>query len=348
LNRWGVILAGGIGSRFWPLSTSSRPKQLLPLIDDKPLLVNTVARLEPIIPPEKILILTTATLRDAVAASVPRVPSGNIIVEPRPIGTAGALAWAAREIERRDGSEAVMICVHADWAIEDDNAYRDTLISGERVAVMEGALVTVGIVPTRPDPGFGYIHPGDRTESGAMAVRRFVEKPTRERAEWMLHEGYLWNSGIFIWRVGDFLSEIRAVTPEVSPALDAARNGGEDAPSRFFTAVTPVSVDVGVLERSGRVRVLAGDFGWDDVGTWGALRRVKPEDESGNVSSGSVHAVESLGNVVHAENGTVVLYGVNDLVVVTRDGLTLVTTTDRSSDLKTLLESLPAELRELQ
>lgn len=348
MNRWGVILAGGIGSRFWPLSTTSRPKQLLPLIDDKPLLVNTLARLEPIIPPERTLILTTEALRNAVAAAAPRIPSGNIIAEPRPIGTAGALAWASREIERRDGGDAVMISVHADWAIEDDNAYRETLIAGERVAVMEGALVTVGIVPTRPDPGFGYIHPGDKTGSGAMSVRRFVEKPTRERAEWMLHEGYLWNSGIFIWRVGDFLSEIRAVTPEVAAALDATQQAGETAASRFFTAVTPISVDVGVLERSGRVRVLAGDFGWDDVGTWGALRRVKPEDESGNVSSGSVHAVESLGNVVHAAAGTVVLYGVNDLVVVTRDGLTLVTTTDRSSDLKTLLQSLPAELREAE
>jgi mannose-1-phosphate guanylyltransferase len=122
----------------------------------------------------------------------------------------------------------------------------------------------------------------------------------------------------------------------------------ETSIDRYFAAVTPISVDVGVLERSDRVRVLPGDFGWDDVGTWGALRRVKPEDESGNVSSGSVQAVESVGNVVHAENGSVVLYGVNDLVVVTRDGITLVTTTDRSTDLKTLLDQLPEDLRELQ
>jgi mannose-1-phosphate guanylyltransferase len=117
---------------------------------------------------------------------------------------------------------------------------------------------------------------------------------------------------------------------------------------RYYDAVTPISVDVGVLERSGRVRVVAGDFGWDDVGTWGALRRVKAEDESGNVSAGIVHAVESVGNVVYADNGAVVLYGVNDLVVVTRDGLTLVTTTEKSADLKALLDSLPEELRELK
>jgi mannose-1-phosphate guanylyltransferase len=356
LNRWGVVLAGGIGSRFWPLTSPIRPKQLLCLVDDQPLLTNTVARLEPIIPPDRILVLTTAALRDGVRSAVPRVPVENIIVEPRPVGTAGALAWAAREIERRSGGDAVMISVHADWAIGDENAYRDTLIAAERIATIEGALVTVGVVPTRADPGFGYIQPGPPTETGALEVRRFVEKPTRDRAEWMLHEGYLWNSGIFVWRVRDFLAEIRAVTPEVAPALDEARsdsatraNGGSGAgeagaAARYFASVTPVSVDVGVLERSGRVRVLPGDFGWDDVGTWGALRRVKPEDDTGNVAAGAVHAVESVGNVVYADEGAIVLYGVNDLVVVTRAGLTLVTTTEKSADLKALLDSLPPEL----
>jgi mannose-1-phosphate guanylyltransferase len=343
LNRWGVILAGGVGSRFWPLSTPTRPKQLLPLVNDQSLLANTVARLEPIIPPERTLILTTEALRDGVRKTLPRVPAENIIVEPRPVGTAGALAWAAREIERRADGDAVMISVHSDWAIGDDDRYRDTLVAASRVATIEGALVTVGVVPTRPDPGFGYIQPGAPTESGAFEVKRFVEKPTRDRAEWMLHEGYLWNSGIFVWRVRDFLAEIRAVTPEVSVALDSTT-----VAERYYEGVTPISVDVGVLERSGRVRVLAGDFGWDDVGTWGALRRVKPEDESGNVSTGIVHAVESVGNVVHADEGAVVLYGVKDLVVVTCDGMTLVTTTEKSADLKALLDSLPEELRDLK
>jgi mannose-1-phosphate guanylyltransferase len=315
-------------------------------VDSDSLLANTLRRLSRIIPAEQTLVLTTGSLREAIGAAAPDVPANNVIVEPRPVGTAGALAWAAVEIERRDGEDAVMICVHSDWAIGDDNAFRESLLSAERVAIEEHALVTVGIVPTRADPGFGYIQPGDATESGAMEVRRFVEKPTRERAEWMLHQGYLWNSGIFVWRVGDFLDEIRALTPEVSRALAHAGDGG-DASDRFFAEVTPVSVDVGVLERSSKVRVLPGDFGWDDVGTWGALRRVKPEDETGNVSSGNVYAVDAVGNVVHAEGGTVVLYGVSDLVVVTKAGITLVTTADRSADLKALVDSLPEELKEL-
>jgi len=348
MTRWAVVLAGGVGSRFWPLSTPDRPKQLLPLVNDDSLLANTLTRLEPIIPAERTLILTTESLGEAVAAAVPGIPRENIIGEPRPIGTAGALAWAARVIQTREGDDAVMICVHADWAIGDDNAFRDALLAAERVATIESALVTVGIVPTRADPGLGYIEPGAATDAGALDVKRFVEKPTRERAEWMLHERYLWNSGIFVWKVGDFLEEIRALTPEVSKALDArpsdgATLGGAD---EYFAAVTPISVDVGVLERSARVRVVPGDFGWDDVGTWAALRRVKPENGSGNVTAGNVHAVESLGNVVHAGDGTVVLYGVSDLVVVTSAGITLVTTAERSQDLKALLDSLPKNVRE--
>jgi mannose-1-phosphate guanylyltransferase len=345
MDRWVVILAGGVGSRFWPLSTPARPKQLLPLVNDRPLLVNTVSRLAEIVPPERTLILTNASLAGPIGESVPDIPAANIVAEPKPAGTAAALAWAAREIEVRTGPDSTMICVHADWAIQDDRGFRAALLSAERVAKEEQALVTVGIVPTRPDPGFGYIQPGEKTDSGALEVKRFVEKPDKATAEWMVHEGYLWNSGIFAWRVGDFLSEVRAHTPEVSKALATAAPAGLEA---FFSAVEPISVDNGVLERSAKVRVVPGDFGWDDVGTWAALRRVKPEDAEGNVASGRAFALESSGNVVHAEGNAVVLYGVSDLVVVTRGGLTLVTTTDRAADLKTLIDKLPPDLRDIQ
>ena len=343
MTRWAVILAGGVGSRFWPLSTPDRPKQLLPLVNDKPLLVNTVERLSELVPASHVLILTNASLADAIAGAVPSVPRENIIAEPKPAGTAAALTWAALEIQKRSGADSTMICVHADWAIADDEGFRKALAAAERVALEESALVTVGIVPTRPDPGFGYIQPGEATESGARKVTRFVEKPDRSRAEEMLHAGYLWNSGIFAWRVGDFLEEIAAHTAEIFKALPRASEGL----AQFFDAVVPVSIDVGLLERSKRVRVVPGDFGWDDVGTWGALRRVKPEDESGNVVSGDVYSLEARGNVVHAEGGAVVLYDVSDLVIVSRGNLTLVTTSERSSDLKTLIGSLPRHLREL-
>jgi mannose-1-phosphate guanylyltransferase len=327
------------------LSTPKRPKQLLPLVSDEPLLAGALARLEPIISSQHTLILTNRILVDPIARIAPQVPRENILAEPRAGGTAAALAWAASEIERRSGPASRMISVHADWAIGDDNAFRDTLLAAERIAIAERALVTVGVIPTRPDPGLGYIEPGRETENGAREVRRFIEKPTRERAEWMVHEGYLWNSGIFAWVVEDFLSEVRALTPEIAPAL-AAHSGRASDIDAFFNAVTPVSVDVGVLERTKRIRVIPGDFGWDDIGTWASLRRAKPEDTSGNVAAGRVHAVKSRGNVVHAEDSAVVLYGVTDLVVVTSNGLTLVTTTDRATDLKSLIDSLPPELRQ--
>lgn len=343
MTRWAVILAGGVGSRFWPLSTPDRPKQLLPLVNDESLLLNTFRRLGDIVPVERTLVLTNASLAGAISAAVPSLPRDNVVAEPKPAGTAAALAWAAREIERRSGPESTMLCVHADWAVADDSGFRAALLAAEEIAISEDALVTVGIVPTRPDPGFGYIQPGEPAGTNARAVTRFVEKPDRSRAESMVHDGYLWNSGIFVWRVGYFLSQVRAHTPEVSVALDAHAERGLDA---FFAAVKPVSVDVGVLERSDTVRVVPADFGWDDVGTWGALRRVKPEDKSGNVTSGDVFALDAKGNVVHAEASSVVLYGVFDLVVVTRGGLTLVTTTDRSADLKNLVDSLPPHLRD--
>ncbi|HUF27532.1 MAG TPA: sugar phosphate nucleotidyltransferase [Gemmatimonadaceae bacterium] len=342
MSRWAVVLAGGIGSRFWPLSTPDRPKQLLPLIDRKPLLANTLDRLRPLVPADRTLILTNASLRLAVSEVAADVPRNNVIAEPRPAGTAAALTWAAVEIERRAGSDAVMMCVHADWAIADDEAFRSTLSAAADAAARHRSLVTVGIVPARPDPGFGYVQPGATVEGELRRVARFVEKPDQISAGRMVGEGYLWNSGIFVWRVGDFLDEVRALTPEVAPALDGA--GGDL--EAFFARARSVSVDVGVLERSKRVLVLPGRFGWDDVGTWGALRRVRKLDEAGNAVSGDVHTLEAQGNVVHAEGSTVVLYGVSDLVVVAKGGLTLVTTVDRAADLKTLVEALPAAVRE--
>ena len=339
---WVVVLAGGVGSRFWPLSTPQRPKQLLPLVTERPLLVDAVARLRPLAPDSQILILTNAALVEPIARLLPEIPRENLIAEPKPSGTAAALAWAAARIRDRGGDDAVMISVHADWSVADAEGFRRTLRAAAAAAATHESLLTVGVVPSRPDPGFGYIQPGGEVASGVRRVARFVEKPDRARAEAMCRDGYLWNSGIFVWRVGDFLEELQRHTPEVAPALEAHPR---DIVA-FFGAVRVVSVDVGVLERSSRVMVIAGDFGWDDVGTWGALRRVRAHDQNGNATSGRVVAVDARANVVHAEGSDVVLYGVTDLVVVVRDGLVLVTTVDRSSDLKRLIDSLPAPLRD--
>jgi mannose-1-phosphate guanylyltransferase len=347
LSRWAVILAGGVGSRFWPLSTPKRPKQLLPLITDAPLLADTVARLAAIVPAVRTLVVTNTSLAAAVRALLPQLPAENIIAEPRAAGTAPALAWAAVTVARRGHAQDVMLCVHADWAIGDDAEFRATLARAAAVAEREQSLVTVGIVPTRPDPGFGYIEPGAPLDTskaeGARRVARFAEKPNRETAARMVADGFLWNSGIFVWRASDFLAEVRAHSPEVAPSLPLAEANDIAA---FFAQVKPISVDEGVLERSARVLVLPGDFGWDDVGTWAALHRVRARDDAGNATFGDVHSVHAANNVVHADAGSVVLYGVSDLVVVTRDGLTLVTTKERAAELKLLLDVLPPHVRD--
>jgi mannose-1-phosphate guanylyltransferase len=366
MTRWNVVLAGGVGSRFWPLSTPERPKQLLPLISSAPMLSDTLDRMSTLAPLERTLVLTNAGLKDAILHLQPGLPGENVIAEPRPAGTCAALAWAARVIEQRSGKDAVMICAHADWAIADVQGFRDTLSAAGELAERERALVTVGIVPSRPDPGFGYIQPGEplsvspsdrqsgpRSDGnrhgddhaalhGASRVKRFVEKPDRARAAEMVEAGYLWNSGIFAWRAGDLLDEIRKHTPEVQHALDSAGNDLQ----KFFAETKSIAIDVGVLERSDRVLVIPGNFGWDDVGTWAALHRVRARDTDDNAVFGRAHALRATGNVVHAEHGIVVLYGVHDLVVVAQDGLVMVTSKESAADLKALLDSLPPDLRD--
>jgi mannose-1-phosphate guanylyltransferase len=344
-GAWCVILAGGVGSRFWPVSTANRPKQLLPLASEQPLLRDALDRMAPLSEPSATLILTNASLVDAIHALSPEIPASNLIAEPRPAGTAAALTWAAAQIERASGRDAIMLSIHADWAVADADGFRAALTRAAGIAATTHSLVTVGVVPSRPDPGYGYIRPGEEIpgSSGARRVAQFVEKPDAERARAMVQDGFLWNSGIFVWRVGDFLDEVRKHCREVAPALEHHSDNLE----RFFSAVqNPIAVDVGVLERSDRVVVIPGEFGWDDVGTWSALSRVRSADDRGNVLAGTVHAVQASNNVVHAEGNEVVLYGVSDLVVVTHGGLTLVTTTQHASDLKQLLTALPARVRD--
>ena len=199
MSVWAAILAGGSGTRFWPLSTPERPKQLLPLAGDRPLLAQAVARLRGLVPPERILILTGPFLVDQVAALVPEVPRANVFAEPRAASTAPALVWAAHRIGKADPG-AQMVSLHADWAIEDDHAFRAAATQALGVAREHDVLVTVGVKPTRNETGYGYIVPGKPLGS-ARAVRRFVEKPTAGRAALLRRRGALWNTGLFAWGV---------------------------------------------------------------------------------------------------------------------------------------------------
>ena len=350
-TMWAIVLAGGIGSRFWPLSTPERPKQLLKLIGEQPLIAETISRLAPLIPPERVLVLTSRDIAAAIHAAIPEIPKKNMLVEPRPLGTAAALAWGAQEIARRAGPETIFCCVHADLAVSFPEFFRHTLIRAGRVAAREKALVTVGVKATRPETAFGYIRPGSPVrgimpdDSSPVHVKSFIEKPGPVLAEMLVSDGAFWNAGIFVWRAQDVLEALSEYTSELAHGLQALR---EQDFIRFAGMIQSVSIERGLLERYSKLILVPGEFGWDDVGTWASLRRARELDDDGNGAHGEVHFVDSTGNVVHAEGVPVVLYGVSGMLVVTLEGLTFVTTLDRASELRPLLDALPENLRNVQ
>ncbi|MBI2535819.1 MAG: mannose-1-phosphate guanylyltransferase [Gemmatimonadetes bacterium] len=342
MSRWAAVLAGGAGTRFWPLSTGDVPKQMLPLVGRAPLLVQTVARLEGLIAPGQVLIVTGERLAARTRQLLPGLPVDNLLIEPRAASTGPALAWATAVAAGRDPSASVL-AMHADWFVGDDDAFRASGAQALEVAERHDVLVTVGVVPTRVEVGYGYIIPGDPMNGGARRVARFVEKPDAGRAAGLIQAGALWNSGLFAWTAARFFAETDAVATEIAPHVAALRRGDV---AGFFREVTPIAVDLSYFERSRRVAVVSGRFPWDDVGTWGALARVRPRDRDGNVVVGEVATREATGCVLWSEEGPVVVDGVQGLVVVRAHGITLVTTVERAQFLKTLLESLPAHVRE--
>lgn len=339
--RWAVVLAGGVGSRFWPVSTADRPKQLLPLAGERPLVADAVTRLLPLIEASRILVITSAGLRDAVARAVPELPAANVLAEPFAASTAPALAWATA-LARGADPAAVVLSVHADWTVGDPEAFRDAAARALDLAQSADVMVTVGARATRPEIGYGYIVPGEPLGAGAgRRIARFVEKPSAADAAALIARGALWNTGMFAWTAGRFREQCERHAPELAGALPALDAGDAEA---FYRGVEPVSVDVGLFERTDRGAVLAGDFQWDDVGSWTALARVRPTDPSGNVIVGTAQAVDASACVVWSEDGVTVLDGVRDLVVVRTRGVTLVTTRDRAPRLKELLARLPPPL----
>ena len=348
-SLWAVVFAGGIGTRFWPLSTSQRPKQLLALVNERPLIADTVARLSPLIPAERVLVVTSADIAEALHKAIPEIPTANMLVEPRPLGTAAALAWAASEIGKRAGPDTVFVALHADLATGFPDVFRDTVRRAATVASARAMLVAIGAPPTRTETGFGYMQPGSpldamagRKEGGAFRVDHFVEKPTATLADTLIDAGALWNTGVFVARAKVVLEEIEAHTGELSHGLEALRAGDM---IRFAELVTSVSIDRGLFERTRNLAVMIGEFGWDDVGTWAALRRVRELDDTGNGVMGEAHCIDASGNVIHADGCRVVAYGISGMLVVSLQGLTFVTTLERATELGPLLGALPGSLR---
>jgi mannose-1-phosphate guanylyltransferase len=339
--RWAVILAGGSGTRFWPLSTPDQPKQLLPLAGSGSTAEESVERLAGLIPRDRILVVTGPSLAARLQQRLNLV-ADNVLVEPRAASTAPALIWATAEALRRD-PDAEVLSLHADWAVGDAAAFRRTADLALNTARQYDRLVTVGVVPSRPETGYGYIVPGPPLGDGARMVARFSEKPDAATALDLMAAGALWNSGLFAWTGERLLAETEAHTPEIAPHLPLLRSGNIP---EFFRKVTPISIDVGLLERSASVAVVSGSFAWDDVGTWQALTRVRPKDPSGNVLVGHAFAHNSKDCIVWTDRDTVVLSGVQDLIVVQAHGRILVMPTENAAAMKQLLDALPPDIRE--
>ncbi len=341
-----TILAGGVGSRFWPVSTPERPKQLLPLVGDSPLIRQTVERARRLVPDRRLRILTGEHLVEPIRRALPELPLDSFLVEPRARGTGPVLAWAAWTLQR-DDPDAVLVSLHSDHLIEPDDAFAAVLGRAAEVARSHESLVTLAVPPDRPEVGYGYIQPGETLEAAddvrAFRVDAFHEKPDRETAQAYLERGYLWNSGIFVWRADVFLEEIRNHAPEIGRLLVHLDRGNDE---RFFAEAPTISVDEAVLERSRRVASVETTFRWDDVGNWQAMSRTREGDAEGNVVVGAGHVVDGGGNVVFSEDAPVVLFGVDDLVAVRTGAMTLICPKERAPDLKDLLQRLPDELRD--
>lgn len=335
-----TILAGGVGSRFWPVSTPDRPKQLLPLASERPLIVDTVGRAKALAPPDRIRILAGGHLVEPMGRVLPELPDSAFLVEPRARGTGPVLAWAAWTLRRED-PDAVLVSLHSDHVVDPEEAFVSTVTRAAQIGRDHGRLMTVAVPPDRPEIGYGYIQPGAEVGEG-FEVAAFHEKPDEETARRYVADGYLWNSGIFVWPARIFLDEVREHAPEIGDLLTHLEAGDEE---RFFDEAPRISVDEAVLERSDRVAAVAAEFRWDDVGSWEALSRNREADADGNVAQGAGRFVDSEDNIVYSEDRPVVLFGVDDLVVVRTDAVTLITTRERAPRLKELLDRLPDELR---
>ena len=353
-NLYAAIMAGGGGTRLWPLSRRKKPKQSLPLLGDETLFQTAIKRLDPLIPIERILILTVNEQEDQLRAQVPDLKDHNFILEPGPRGTASVIGLAAIYL-RRINPDAVMACLTADHYIPDVAHFQNLLEAGYEVAQQE-YLVTLGISPTGPDTGYGYIHRGrslDLTLLGSTyQVQAFKEKPDLSRAEAYLRSGeYLWNSGMFIWRVDTILREIARQLPELYAGLEQIEKSiGTEAErevtENVWRGLQSVTVDYGVMEGAERVVVLpADDLGWIDVGDWGRLFDILPHDESGNiVIAENSSLIDSNGALIYQDEISskrlIVGLGIEDLVIIDTGDVLLVCSRERASELKKVIESL--------
>jgi mannose-1-phosphate guanylyltransferase len=344
---YAVIMAGGSGTRFWPLSRASWPKQFLALAGNgRSLLQQTVHRLAGIVPSERVLVVTSEKHADATREQLPELPRENVLAEPEGRNTAPYVAWGAAHVSARN-PRGVMAVLPADPFIADEGAYRK-VIDRALAAARDGGLITIGVSPTRAETGYGYIETGVELSPGLNRVQRFVEKPDAERAEAFLAAGnFLWNSGMFFFRADAVLAEFERQLPLLHEFATTCRtqlaNGQSDieyARSRYGS-LTSISIDHGVMENARDIRVVPGSFGWYDIGSWTTAYELATKDAQGNTLLTEAALIDSENCYVRGEAGKLVaLIGARDLVVVDTPDALLIMPRERAQDVKRVVESL--------
>lgn len=357
--RIAVIMAGGVGKRFWPYSRSSRPKQLLKIVTERSFLEDTISRIEPLIPREKTYIVTSEELKKAIHKEMPSFPVENIICEPEGRDTAACLALAEVVTSARH-PDATMAVLSADHIIRDGESFRRNVDAACRHAEENNALVTLGIVPDRPDTGYGYVEAGEMIEEKpggqVFRVKRFREKPDADRArEYVAAGNYFWNSGMFFWTSRSLRENLEKFLPETMEKLNRYRDamgkpGAEEMLVKFFPGLKKISIDYAIMEKAENVCMVKADFDWDDLGTWNALDRQFKKDEKGNLLIGKGLLVDSEETLVYnpprAGAPLVATFGLEDSLVVVADDVVMVCPKSRAPELKKLLSEVEKQTGE--
>jgi mannose-1-phosphate guanylyltransferase len=351
-HLYAVIMAGGGGTRFWPLSRMQRPKQFLAVAGERSLLQTTWDRaLDVVAGPDHVLVVTASSYEDLTREQLPDLPDVNLLLEPQARNTAPCIAWATAEVKRRD-PDAVEVVMPADHLIRDGVAFAAAVSTAVAAAREHGVLTTFGVPPRYPETGYGYIEASDAlaVTGGAAAaevfrVAQFREKPDLETAERYVAAGnYFWNSGIFVWTAADVWRAFEQHLAEAcAPAQEMLTTGDHDARAEIYARMPATSIDFGIMEHAADVATVKAGFDWSDVGSWAALHEVTDDNEGDNVAFGKVVHVDAGGNLVHAPDAVVTLLGVNNLAVVHTGDVILVASLERSQDVKLLRERL-AEL----
>lgn len=342
-----VILAGGKGERFWPLSRRIRPKQFLNLDGtSRSLMQATADRLLPLTDGwDSLWVVTSSLIAEGVKEQLPELPSANLLVEPQGRDTAAAIAWASLEIQKRYGEDAMIGFFPADHWIADQEAFARTLSAAAELAAQNPAIVTLGIKPTFPSTGYGYIEQGEKFGSfnnlPAYHVNRFTEKPNRETAETFLQTGrFSWNSGMFIFRAGVAIKELYAHAPEI---IEPIEKHGPD----IYPQLPKLSVDYALMEKTNLAYVLPVEFGWDDLGDWNAIERLLKKETEPNVELATHVGLDTKGAIFYASNedDVIVTIGLEDVVVVRDKNVTLIVKKERTQEIKQVLKTLESDSR---